>query len=160
MEPGSVQLQELLDCPLRGGEWDVPLRLIARCSLAVDVYAPRMQRLNKQCKYAWELASAKNEIDLRAWNDICMKHLRNSNNMKDLPRNLVWQNLHTHKLRKIEMQRFLMRGFELDHVVDGQQVLGLSEEERATQGRVVPAPGSFADALRRGGAVTRRLIRR
>lgn len=59
-------LQAALDSPLNGGQWDWPLRLIARWHCAQDVHAPVLFRVNKQFEYCWRLAIKTNEIDLKA----------------------------------------------------------------------------------------------
>ena len=64
--PPQFDLQAALDDPVRGAEWDWPLRLIARWHCAIDIFAPVLFRVNKQFEYCWRLAVQTNQIDLRA----------------------------------------------------------------------------------------------
>ena len=109
-----VNMQEMLDDPVRGGEWDWPLRLIARWSVATDVYAPRLFLLNKQCEYAWRLAVQTNEIDInwytRALTAYCCAE---AGTMPCPEKPFAVQYLSVHQGRKAKKQEYLMRGWEL-----------------------------------------------
>jgi hypothetical protein len=59
-------LGEALEDPVRGSEWDVPLRLIARFHVMYDINAPALFRVNRQFEYCWRLAVKTTEIDLHA----------------------------------------------------------------------------------------------
>ena len=109
-----VNMQDMLDDPVRGGEWDWPLRLIARWSVATDVYAPRMFLLNKQCEYAWRLAVKTNEIDIRAFASSVQAYCRAVKGTMPCPEKpIAAQFMHVHEQRIIKKQEFLMRGWNL-----------------------------------------------
>ena len=109
-----VDMQEMLDDPVRGGEWDWPLRLIARWSVATDVYAPRMFLLNKQCEYAWRLAVQTNEIDINWYTTALTAYCRAESGTMPCPEKpFAVQYLSVHQDRKAKKQEYLMRGWEL-----------------------------------------------
>ena len=123
--PGSVthmtvDLQALLDDPSSGAEWDWPLRLIARWHCAIDVFAPRLFRVNRQFEYCWRLAVKTNEIDLRAHK---LRLIRQPILQYECtPRSVPKKDEHitpafmlsqTEGRRKIVIDAWLMRGFEV-----------------------------------------------
>ena len=55
-----------MDDLVRGGEWERPLRLIARFHVMYDVHAPLLFRVNREFEYCWRLAVSTTATDLRA----------------------------------------------------------------------------------------------
>ena len=160
----TVDLQAKLDDPASGGEWDWPLRLIARWHCAIDVFAPVLFRVNRQFEYCWRLAVKTNAIDLKAHRlrllaQPALPPMR-SIPKKDEHVTPVFLLSETDSRRKTGQDMWMMRGFEVTRSTNSlsNQTLGASKNAWVTQ-KVVTYSGPTdvhvpADAVIQGaGAV-------
>jgi len=130
-----VNMQEMLDDPVRGGEWDWPLRLIARWSVATDVYAPRMFLLNKQCEYAWRLAVQTNQIDIKHYASSIKAYCRAVEGTVERPElPIASQYIQVHEVRNMKKNEYLMQGWNLTPLTRAE--LRAREEKKRASNKV------------------------
>ena len=145
-----VNLQDMFDDPVRGGEWDWPLRLIARWSMAVDVDAPRMFLLNKQCEYAWRLAAKTNEIDIKAYQRNVNLFIRSAKGSMPKPEKpIAQQYIGVSEARTLKKQEFLMHGWALTPL-SGAELRKREREKRESGSKEVEYMGA-AEAVHEPG---------
>ena len=138
-----VNMQQMIDDPVRGGEWDWPLRLIARWSVATDVYAPRMYRLNKQCEYAWRLAVQTNEIDIKYYASNIKAYCRARDGAMERPvQPIASKFIEVHEARNIKKNEHLMQGWKLIRLTGAEL---RAREKNALESNKVEYMGALDD---------------